>query len=164
MSISTNFKEYQEELELIDMQNPVECDLYSIVAQIIRESLVGKNVSLRDFTERRTSKISEYWKGESGFTDFVIAKRERCVQPKLYGAVEVKYLKVDLGKHMRQIAGHIKTFEKVIYTNGFTWRYYNPNLKWEITLGGMVDNQFKWKDEDNFTELLNKLQEIDWAD
>lgn len=62
------FSDYKEELELALIQNcAVECELYSIVASVLRESESGRKVSIRDVSARRTTTESSYLKGESGF-------------------------------------------------------------------------------------------------
>lgn len=68
MNYGRIFSDYKEELELALIQNcAVECELYSIVASVLRESESGRKVSIRDVSARRTTTESSYLKGESGF-------------------------------------------------------------------------------------------------
>lgn len=48
MSLINSFDKFKREIELIIKQNPLECELYSIIASIIRERDSSKNISLRD--------------------------------------------------------------------------------------------------------------------
>lgn len=62
MSIFRNFNDYKEEIELMHVQNSaVECELYSIIAILIRESEQGRNISLRDVSVRRTTEDSKWY-------------------------------------------------------------------------------------------------------
>lgn len=57
MSLANNFEEYKKEIDLIINQNSVEVELYSIIANMIRE--VHNNISLRDVSTRRTTDLSK---------------------------------------------------------------------------------------------------------
>ena len=123
------FKRYVKELKRIKLQNIIECELYSIIASIIREANKRNNICLRDVTVRRKSEkgLGQSCYGDSGFPDFVIVSGEEREDPRILGAVEVKYL----GKLRRndtdenQLIGHINTFKKVLYTNGLTWEFHS---------------------------------------
>ncbi len=166
MSITNNYSEYKEELELVHAQNRVECDLYSIIATMIRECYVNQAISLRDVSARRTSIFSRVFKSEkAGFPDFVIRTREKSNAAKILGAVEVKYITKDLDsqRYIEQIEEQIKFYKKLLYTNGLEWRFYDNGQCskpcWRVTLG-QINNQGMWiwdKDE-KWKELLNKLR------
>lgn len=47
------FKDYIREIELIQKQNYVEQDLYSVIATVMRERENIKKLSLRDISNRR---------------------------------------------------------------------------------------------------------------
>lgn len=167
MSLANNFDEYQDEIELVQAQNRVECDLYSIIAQIIRESVQGENISLRDVSVRRGTKFSRHFRGCYGFPDFVIRTREKSNNAQNLGAVEAKYVTEDLEKYLKQLEGHIEFYKRVIYTNGLEWRFYNKNnyeKNWKITLGQMTNNIFEWESVKQWEELLTKLNNIVWTD
>lgn len=123
------FKRYVKELKRIKLQNNIECELYSIIASIIREANKRNNICLRDVTVRRKSEkgLGQSCYGDSEFPDFVIVSGEEREDPRILGAVEVKYL----GKLRRndtdenQLKGHINTFKKVLYTNGLTWEFHS---------------------------------------
>ncbi len=47
------WEEYISEIELIEKQNNTEHDLYNIIANVLRERLAFKKVSLRDVGDRQ---------------------------------------------------------------------------------------------------------------
>ena len=112
------FERYVKELKRIKLQNNIECELYSIIASIIREANKRNNICLRDVTVRRKSEkgLGQSCYGDSGFPDFVIVSGEEREDPRILGAVEVKYL----GKLRRndtdenQLKGHINKFKKAL--------------------------------------------------
>lgn len=169
MSLANNFCEYKDEIELVQAQNRVECDLYSIIAHIIRESTQGGSISLRDVSERRETDFSRPFRGGLGFPDFVIRAREKSNDAQILGAVEAKYITedLDLEKYLEQLEAHIKFYKLVIYTNGLLWRFYDGNnseKKWEISLGEIINNHFKWASEKQWRNLLTKLNNIMWTE
>jgi len=169
LSLANDFYEYQDEIELIEAQNRVECDLYSIIAQIIRENVQVGYISLRDVSERRETEFSKHFKGDSGFPDFVIRTREKSNDAQNLGAVEAKYVRQDLDseEHLEQLGGHIRFYKRVIYTNGLKWRFYNKNnldKNWEISLGRINNNVFEWEEKVQWEKLLAALNKIVWTD
>lgn len=58
MMVENYFDTYKEELELVDTQNRVELDLYSIIANLIRSAKSAKHISLRDVSGRRETDFS----------------------------------------------------------------------------------------------------------
>ena len=95
MAFEFTFTNYKQELQLINIQNRVECDLYSIIAYIVRQAQ-NNEISLRDVSSRRTTTFSKFFKGKSGFPDFVIRTRDKNYNAACLGAIEVKYLDVNL--------------------------------------------------------------------
>lgn len=172
MSLANDFDEYKDEIELVQAQNRVECDLYSIIAQLIRESVQREKISLRDVSVRRETEISRPFRGPFGFSDFIIRTREKNNNAKNLGAVEVKYITEDLDskKYSEQLKGHIEFYKRVIYTNGLEWRFYNnnnPDKNWKMSLGeinDINDNTFKWKSIKQWEKLLTELNDIVWTD
>lgn len=171
MTLEINFKKYIEEIKLIDAQNRVECDLYSIIAYIIRASKQGVNISLRDVSTRRGTEFSKKFIGDSGFPDFVIRAREMSNDAKVLGAIEVKYVTedLDLEKHLEQLSGHINSYKQVIYTNGLVWRFYkldkykkDEQPVWEFRLAEERKGRIEWGGGDEWNKLLKKLDDIDW--
>lgn len=170
MSLYRIFKDYKEELDLACVQNSgVESELYSIIATIIRESEQGANISLRDVTVRRETINSKRLKGESGFPDFVVLSREKIHEAKIYGCIEAKafFEELDANKYKTQLEGHIKTYNKVIYTDGLTWRLYDKDIDkpvWEVVLGQYKDGEIDWYKHDKWFDLLNRLDNIKWIE
>lgn len=180
MSLSRNFDEYKEELELIYAQNRVECDLYPIISQMIRESKNGKKISVREVSTRRESDLSMIFKRNDAFTDFVIMTRElkdKYDDDDVYGCIEAKKMIDDLEKQdyfKKLLNDHIKSFGKVIYTNCLEWRYFDFSKEgenkecWSISLGTYsVDEngngKLTWNDNDDmWYKLMKGLDDIDW--
>lgn len=171
MGLEANFKKYKSEIELIESQNRVECDLYSIIADLIRSSKQSENISLRDVSSRRRTDFSNRFIGDSGFPDFVIRTREMNNDAKVLGAIEVKYIteNLDLEKHLEQLSGHIYSYKQVIYTNGLVWRFYKLDRYkkdgepvWKIILAEEMKGRIEWKCDNEWNKLLKELDDIDW--
>lgn len=162
-----DFENYIEEIELIDAQNRVEFDLYSIIANIIRARKESGKISLRDVSGRRRTEFAEIFEGKSGFPDFVVRERVKNNDTPPLGAIEVKYTGRDLDdcESIEQLKGHIESYKKVIYTNGLQWRYYENSIhtcKWESVLGEIDGGKIIWYDKCNWESLIEKLDEINW--
>lgn len=167
--VRINFKEYQDEIEISRAQNGVECDLYYIVSHLLRSSIQGQHISIRDITERRETDFSRRFKGKSGFADFVIRTRIKSNRALILGAIEVKNTTVDLDKkkNANQLIGHIESYKKVIYTNGLIWRFYNknkPSENWEIELGVIRNKKVIWNSKETWQNLTMKLDNIEWKE
>ncbi len=92
------WKEYIEEIELIEKQNNVEHDLYNIIFNILKERKAFKKISVRNVCDRkRTINQDEFlfW-GIKGFPDFVLIDKEYGTKEKtknmILGALEAKYV------------------------------------------------------------------------
>ena len=168
MSISKDFKDYKEEIELALIQNAcVEIELYSIISCIVREGKHGSSISLRDVSNRRTSKSpnnSNRLKGKSGFPDFVVLKREFSKNAGILGCIEAKMPTENLDNYEEQLNGHITSFNKVIYTNGIEWRFYDNehHPQWNYELGKLENNEIVWNNDCIWNDLLKGLDEINW--
>lgn len=169
MTLAKNFKSYKNEIELIKAQNPVECELYSIIASIMRERKNSNNISVRDVSVRRTTDFSESFKSESGFPDFVIlTKKFRMDKPNnedILGAIEAKSILDKTLEDSEQLKGHLKKFKKVIYTNGLEWKFYEyGRLDEVIILGKWSKDEIYWESNDEWNHLLDKLDKIVWIE
>lgn len=165
--IEKYFDTYKKELKLIDVQNRVEMDLYSIVAYVIRSTKSAHNISLRDVTGRRKTAFSKQFRGSSGFPDFLIRSREEKKDAAILGAVEIKYMSINLDNenNIKQLHGHIEFYKKVIYTNGLEWRFYNGSTlckEQPIILGKYNNGAFEWNGEESWHKLLKTLNEFQW--
>lgn len=170
MSISKNFEDYKAEIELALIQNAcVEIELYSIIACIVREGKQGSSISLRDVSNRRTSTSpnnSNRLKGKSGFPDFVVLKRELNKNADILGCIEAKMPTKNLDNYEEQLSGHIASFNKVIYTNGIEWRFYDKihHPQWNHELGKLENNKIVWNNVLIWNELLKDLDKINWSE
>ena len=72
---------------------------------------------------------------------------------------------LDANKYKTQLEGHIKSYNKVIYTDGLTWRLYDKDIDepvWEVALGQYEDGKIDWYEHDKWFKLLNRLDNIKW--
>lgn len=140
MSLANSFDEFKREIELIIKQNPLECELYSIIASIIRERDNSKNISLRDVSNIKSTYNNQnqqdrmYRINDNKFraSDFLIIDPDYCYsassKDKILGSIEVKsiYLNLDseITNNEDQFYGQLKSYKRLIYTNGLVWRLY----------------------------------------
>lgn len=166
MILFRNYEYFKEEIELALIQNAcVEIELYSIIASIIRESKKQCYLSVRDVSNRKKTDISKRYYGNAGFPDFVVLSREKNSNAKIYGCIEVKMpTKPLLDATDKQLKGHIKSFGKVLYTNGIHWKFFdnNEDKLFDISLGNIQGNEIVWLPQENWDELLEKIDNIKW--
>lgn len=196
MSIANNYYDFKREIELIIKQNPLECELYSIVATIIRERDSSKNISLRDVSRITEQSVvinprDRKYKTEEGIygsSDFLVINTDysysQGITNLILGCIEVKAIYLELSKgieqKIKQFKGELRTFGKMIYTNGIEWRLYeydpleNNNLLWKITLGKYVHGKqsvdlkisdtdyIEWNEVSEWHKLLNEIDKIRW--
>lgn len=158
-----DYEYFKEEIELALIQNScVEIELYSIIASILRQSENKCKLSVRDVSSRRKTDISKRYCGDKGFPDLIVLAREKDSNAEIYGCIEAKMPTVQLIKD-EQLNAHIKKFSKVIYTNGIRWIYFEEkDICFDITLGVMQGNKIFWKSHDNWDNLLNEIDNIEW--
>ncbi len=165
MTIFRNFENYKKEIKLASIQNAcVEMELYSIVASLIRESKNKCKLSIRDVTSRRKTKISEKYYGESGFPDFIVLD-QKFEKPEILGCIEIKRPSIAIDENDTQIKGHLKSFKRVIYTNGIVWlfRGFNDDTSRDIILGTKTKNkEIEWKEQKSWDDLLRKIDTLKW--
>lgn len=170
MSFFRDYQNYKDEIDIALIQNGgVEIELYSVIASIIRESNNGRYLSVRDVSNRRKTEISKAYYGEAGFPDFVLLNREKDPNKPvtIYGCVEAKMPTIELNEKDEQIQGHIKSFKKVLYTNGIRWILFDEGeISFDITLGEIIKdnkgNEIKWYEQEKWNELLDKIDHIEW--
>ena len=170
LSLSRNFEEYKQEIELSCLQNRgVEIELYSIIACVIRESYQGNKISVRDVSRRRSSSSYTFvnnYKSDSGFPDFVVLERKLESNVNVLGCIEAKMPSVNLNLEDEQIQEHIRCFKKVIYTNGIRWIYSENNQeKFDISLGKITNIEtleIKWEQEKLWNDLIKEIDSIKW--
>lgn len=144
------YTEYKREIELMKRQNYTEYDMYSVIAQLLREGNNMKELSLRDVSKRwGRSKKGRVFYGLSGIPDFAVLdeKFENSDNwmediDKVYGCVEIKGIDykellkiesiniesgIELSLAESQLLGEILWYKKVLYTNGLVWKF----IEWE---------------------------------
>lgn len=165
--LADKYETFKEEIELAMIQNCiVECELYSLLAEIIRGTKSGKKISLRDVTARKRTELSKNLEGEAGFPDFVVLERKKSRDAAKYGCIEAKR-PYDNMEITEQIEGHLNSYGKVIYTNGLVWKFYKEKKENEkvYTLGSIKPKNKQaiiWKPVDNWYELMRFLEDWDW--
>ena len=173
MTITEEFELYQRELNLILIQNPIECELYSVIAALLRNRENIKNYSLRDVSARRKSAIGNKFLTTAGFPDFAVMTIK---EPKMIGVVEIKRLVVNLDNEETQAEKH--RYRKndtenplvVLYTNGLEWRLYAGSGEFgeikdkRISLGKVNegDRKIDWENG-KWNSLIKLLEGIDWT-
>ncbi len=169
--------EYISEIELIEKQNNTEYDLYTAISNVLKERKALKKFSLRFVGNQTRTKITKLFWGLRGFPDFVVLDkdfaptRNEIIRDKLFGAVEVKAVGKRIlnngTKDQKQLIGHLLWFNKVIYTNGLEWRFYEN--KFDALSEDIVEIQeisfskaFKYVEKKNKTEeyIKNENEEI----
>lgn len=142
-------EEYEEEMRLIQAQNPVEAELYPIVVDIIQPTITH-DLSRRYIFGRQRSNKGQIYYGLSNFPDIAILSKSFINNTnesiksedweQLRGCIEVKRLgeklipekeindliknkPENLDKLKGQLLGDLLWYKKLIYTNGKEWRY-----------------------------------------
>lgn len=165
--LADKYETFKEEIELAMIQNCiVECELYSLLAEIIRGTKSGKKISLRDVTARKRTELSKNLEGEAGFPDFVVLERKKSRDAAKCGCIEAKR-PYDNMEITEQIEGHLNSYGKVIYTNGLVWKFYKEKKENEkvYTLGSIKPKNKQaiiWKPVDNWYKLMSFLEDWDW--
>ncbi len=171
MAIYDSFEDYREEIELSCVQNHgVELELYSIIAAVIREYCL--DISLCDVSDRKRIKNDSFdLEGIGGFPDFVVLERI-LLESKWLGCIEAKSTYQIFEDHIEQIKNHIKSYGKVLYTNGLDWRFFdstNEDNNWRVVIGyregeklsERKKNPIVWKEEE-WQNLLAHIEGIRW--
>lgn len=170
MIITDEYELYRRELDLILIQNPIECELYSVIAALLRGRENMKAYSLRDVSARRKSTIGNKFRTYAGFPDFAVMTME---ESKMIGVVEIKRLAVNLDLEKEQAANHQYRENDteinplvVLYTNGLEWRLYAGGFgeikEKRISIGKIKKGKIEWEN-DNWIKLIELLDEIDWT-
>lgn len=144
---------YKREIDLMKRQNYTECDMYSIIAALIREGENVKSLSIRDVHTRRKSELGQVFYGLSGIPDLVVLHPDFNNSDNIgmnvsnieyiFGCIEIKRVNdnllsvfeilnkisegnkgIKLSTMEGQLLGEVLWYKNVIYTNGIRWRYY----------------------------------------
>ena len=127
--LADKYETFKEEIELAMIQNCiVECELYSLLAEIIRGTKSGEKISLRDVSVRRKTKLSMWLHGAAGFPDFVVLERKKSRDARRYGCVEIKCPgKSNILRITKQVKGHIRRIRSKIAA--YTDRIYIETVR-----------------------------------
>ena len=171
------WEEYISEIELIEKQNNDEYDLYTVVANVLKERKPFKTISLRCVGHRRRTQEAKekvLW-ALRGFSDFVILDKqykpvEKSIDKSMiYGTVEAKAVGLPIlesNVDRLQLVGHLLWFDRVIYTNGFEWRFYRNmwivsddevNKKQDISYQKYCKNPQNTEEDREINEYLGKF-------
>lgn len=160
---------YKNEIESIIRDNPVEHELYNLIAEMFK-SIEGFVYDLRDVSTNRRTKLdindTNCYFGESGYPDFIILEKDNIKNHKnrIKGAIEIKYIGKSL-KTTEQIEGHIKSFKRVIFTNGIEFKFYKNSVEDydTIKIGEYysIDKSNKdhilWEKDEKFDRLIKEI-------
>lgn len=118
------------------------------------------------FHKLADSKLSKNLEGEAGFPDFVVLERKKSRDAAKYGCIEAKR-PYDNMEITEQIEGHLSSYGKVIYTNGFVWKFYKEKKENEkVYIVGSIKSKNKqaiiWEPVDNWYKLISFLEDWDW--
>lgn len=151
--MDNNFDTFKREIDLIIRQNPLECELYSIIAFVLRSCDSSSGISIRDVTKlSRKSSVTNpkfrMYKNKDGNlaaadflfmdTNYRYSYSEEKAEKNIFGVCEIKALNYGLDKSIKnrtkdldkaingdtQFEGELSTFKKLLYTNGIQWLYY----------------------------------------
>lgn len=163
-----NYNTYINKLNEVRQKSHLENGYSHIIYQIFDITLDDSKFSIVDTScLKRTQDKSLAPKNVIAVPDFVITRKEFCFadlqqnKKDILGCIEVKYKDDDVKKPNRLLdkggkIGYIGTYNKVIYTNGWIWRYYTSiNNYREINF---MDNH----SNKTFGELLSLLCSIEW--
>lgn len=159
------YDDYKDEIELSIIQNGgVEIELYSIIADIIRNGKNSHSISLRDVSSRITSEISKRYKGNGGFPDFIVFARKKSPSAEILGCIEAKRPTTKLDLKSKQIELHVASYHKVIYTNGLQWVFYDSNKSPanNIVIGTIKNNNIEWEESAEWDKLCDYIESIEW--
>ena len=148
------FSEYELELQLAYKQHPKnsrEEEVYSLILTLLRdvysEKIYNEKVfSIRDIHQSPNPRIDTLY-GEAGYPDFAFYSQnlEDDTNPnekeKILGVVEAKAIGETYKNDVVHILGEIKSFKKVLYTNGILWKFYDDEKK-KVT---SLDEGYIWK-------------------
>lgn len=194
MAISINFDEYKREIELTIKQNPLECELYSLIAVVLRSCKNSNKYSFRDVSflrykgeevEKRlkiTDRQYKFFENNTekyGSPDFVVLSPQYSFSDNderkklIFGCIEVKAIFEKLERTF-QLDRELESFGKVLYANGLEWYYHEKGKEAKKWIIGNYNNKnpnyisandyIEWEDESKWEELIKGLEEISWEE
>lgn len=162
-----NYNSYIKKLEVVQEKSHLENGYSHIVYQLFETVLDDEKYSIIDTSSlKRTKNKATVPYDVIAAPDFVITSKSYFFDgiqksDDILGCVEIKYKDVDVTNPDRlcstsQNRGYLAIYSKIIYTNGWIWRYYNG-------AEDFVEINFR-KNSSNATygELLKLLCSINW--
>jgi hypothetical protein len=165
-----NYNTYINKLNEVIQKSHLENGYSHIIYQIFDIILDDSKFSIVDTScLKRTQDKSLAPKNVIAVPDFVITRKEFCFtniqknEKDILGCIEVKYIDNDVKNPTRLLdkdekIGYIGIYNKVIYTNGWIWRYYTSENEYrEINFIENPSNK-------TYGELLSLLCSIEWEE
>ena len=162
-----NFNLFIKKLEEVQDKSHLENGYSHIVYQMFEIALDDEKYSIVDTSSlKRTINKATAPQDVIAVPDFVITKKGyffNGIQKSddILGCVEVKYRDDDVSKPDRlrstqQNRGYLDVYSKIIYTNGWIWRFYDGSQNFvEINFRKNLSNA-------TYGELLKLLCSINW--
>lgn len=162
-----NFNLYIRKLKEIQDKCRLENGYSHIIYQVLENTIDDEKYSIIDTSSlKRTQDKATAPHDIIAVPDFVITNKDYTFDgiqnsENILGCIEVKYSDSDTINLCRlhsekQNKGYLEYYRKVIYTNGWIWRYYNSSGKtWTINFRDSLSNA-------SYGELIKLLCSIDW--
>ena len=162
-----NFNWYIKKLKEVQEKSHLENGYSHIVYQVLENTIDDEKYSIIDTSSlNRTQNKATAPSDIIAVPDFVISNKYYTFDGiqnsgDILGCVELKYRDNDIANPDRlhseqQNKGYLEYYNKVIYTNGWIWKYYNSSGKgWEINFRDNLSNA-------TYGELLQLLCSINW--
>ena len=162
-----NYNLYIRKLQDVKDKCHLENGYSHIVYQIFEMTLDDEKYSIVDTSSlKRTQDKATAPRDVIAVPDFVITRNGYVFDGNqhladILGCIEVKYKDADVTSPNRlestaEKKGYLKVYHKVIYTNGWIWRFYDASQQYkEIDFRNNVSNG-------KYGELLNMLCSIEW--
>lgn len=162
-----NFNLYIKKLEEVQDKSHLENGYSHIVYQMFGIALDNEKYSIVDTSSlKRTINKATAPQDVIAVPDFVITKKGYFFDgiqksDDILGCVEVKYrdddvIKPDRLRSTQQNRGYLDVYSKIIYTNGWIWRFYDGSQNFvEINFRKNLLNA-------TYGELLKLLCSINW--
>ncbi|MCM1538656.1 MAG: GNAT family N-acetyltransferase [bacterium] len=168
-----NDKYYERKMNDVIRKCPIEAGVEILVYNVLDYIIPSRDdLALVDINRIRKDRDSRFTT-ESGIADMAVMSSDfeyrNEERGEVFGLIEVKAASVPLHE-TKQVLEHIAFTNHYVYTNGLVWKYYenkNRECKWEIHLFDIGCNTIKTPqevsiDRNQFSNLIKRLQEIDW--
>lgn len=166
-----DYKYYERKINDVIMKCPIEAGIEILVYNVLDNIVESKGLSLVD--------INRLWKDrdkrlttDAGISDIAVLSSDfkyRTDIGQVYGFIEVKAINRLLSETEQVVLQKLAT-NHYVYTNGLVWQYYEnkgTNPKWKMSLAEseleFINSSTALSiDENKFSDLLEKLNDINW--